>query len=107
MRFHLAILFILSLITLPFRAAPDPARTMDEAIAVLFDPHAGYVHKLIACDFLGNMGPAASEAAVPALLRQHRYDMEPVRDRAARALAQILGEAEAAKRILRENNIDA
>ena len=61
--------------------------------AVLLDPHAPSHAKLRAAVALGKMGDDAV-AAVPALLRQSRYDMDPVRTECLYALGHILGAPE-------------
>jgi hypothetical protein len=89
-------------------AAVPPTRVdVSREAAVLTDPYASSARKYEAANALGGLGPAARDA-IPALLRQTRYDMPPVRERAARALAQILvgGEREAAQRIAADRALD-
>ena len=64
---------------------------VDRAAAVLFDNHAGSAEKMRACRALEFRGWEARLAA-PALVRQTRYNIEPVREAARVALIAVAGD---------------
>src|SRR5436309_896706 len=81
-----------------FAVATTSARAADlstnQAIDILLDPHAASPLKLDACDALRDYrGPDRGGVLYP-LLRQARYDMPPVRERAAQVLKRLVGEPE-------------
>src|SRR3954465_130599 len=73
-----------------FAAQPSAVPRLTDA---LLDPHAPSHAKLRAAVALGKMGDEAI-AAVPALLRQTQYDMDPVRTECLYALGHIVGAPE-------------
>jgi hypothetical protein len=79
-------------------AAPAPARDLaiDRAASILFDNHASSADKQWACRTLEFRGRAAQIAAL-GLVRQTRYNIEPVRDAARTALIQVVGKEKAAQ----------
>src|SRR5438552_771316 len=63
---------------------------LQQIINTLMDPHAASWEKAEACTALADAGPEALPA-VPALVRQSRYDMPNVRARAMEALQHLVG----------------
>jgi len=85
--------FAFCLLALPTLAAPDdPGMTAD--ILTLLDPRASPSDKVEAAQRLGDKGRDARRA-LPALLRQTRYNMEHVRAKARQSLVRVAGPAEA------------
>jgi hypothetical protein len=79
-------------------AAPISACAADlstqQAIDILLDPHTTSPLKLDACNALRDYRGPDRGGVLYALLRQARYDMPPVRERAAEVLKGLVGESE-------------
>jgi hypothetical protein len=93
-------IFMLAIVVVFAMARPGRAATIDtlrlqRIINTLMDPHAASWEKAEACIALADAGPEALPA-VPALVRQSRYDMPNVRARAMEALQHLVGSKVAA-----------
>src|ERR1043166_1497412 len=91
----LILIVLLSTIPHSTRSETISKPRLQQFINTLMDPHAASWEKAEACIALADAGPEALRA-VPALVRQSRYDMPNVRLRAIEALEHLVGRKVAA-----------